>query len=72
MNRPLFGIVALSFAFLGVGCATTTARGARYSDAEVELAQRQAETETLARLASSSNDDIADSASTLARQHATQ
>ena len=71
MNRTLFGIVALSFAFLGVGCATT-ARGARYSDAEVELAQRQAETETLARLASSSNDDIADSASTLARQHATQ
>ena len=64
-------VVVLGFTVFGIGCATT-GPGPRYSDAEVELAQRHAEDETLARLASSVNTDIADAASTLARERATR
>jgi hypothetical protein len=64
-------IATLALSLLGVGCATT-AHGAGYSDAEVELAQRRAEDQALARLASSNNSDIADAASTLARERATR
>jgi hypothetical protein len=64
-------IFVLGFMVFGIGCATT-AHSPRYSDAEVELAQRHAEDETLARLASSVNTDIADAASTLARERATR
>jgi hypothetical protein len=61
----------LGMSVLTVGCATT-ARGDRYTDAEVEMAMRHAEDETLARMASSNNHDIADAASALARPHATR
>ena len=71
MNKTVIGTLALVFMVLGIGCATTT-QGSRYTDAEVEMAQRQAESETLARLASSSNDDVADSASTIARERTTR
>jgi len=56
---------------MGIGCATT-GPSPRHSDAEVELAQRHAEDEALARLASSANTDIADAASTIARDRATR
>jgi hypothetical protein len=63
--------IALELAVLGAGCATT-GPSPRYSDADLELAQRHAEDEALARLASSVNTDIADAASTLARERATR
>jgi len=69
--NKMIGIAALSFSLLGIGCATT-AHGPRYSDTEVEMAMRQTENETLARLAASNNNDIADAASTLARDRATR
>jgi hypothetical protein len=65
----LVGVLAL--AVMGIGCATT-GPSPRYSDAEIELAQRHAEDEALARLASSVNTDIADAASTLARARVTR
>ena len=71
MSRIAPRIVILAFTLFGIGCATT-GPSPRYSDAEVELAQRHAEDETLARLASSVNTDIADAASDLARQRATR
>ncbi|HEX3902491.1 MAG TPA: hypothetical protein VH853_06555 [Polyangia bacterium] len=64
-------IAALGFSLFGIGCATTT-HSSGYTDAEVELAQRRAEDQALARLASSTNTDIADAASTLARERATR
>ena len=64
-------IVVLAFTVFGIGCATT-GPGPRHTDAEVELAVRHAEDETLARLASSANTDIADAASSLARERATR
>jgi len=70
-NRTLTYLTAIGFAIFGLGCATT-GPGPRHTDAEVELAQRHAEDETLARLATSNNADIADAASTLARARATR
>jgi hypothetical protein len=64
-------IAALGFSLFGFGCATT-GHSPRYSDSDVELAMRRTEDETLARLAASNNNDIADAASTLARQRATR
>ena len=63
---------ALAFACLGLlvagsGCATTT-HGVGYSDNEMAVAQRRAEEETLARLAASNNEEIADTAQTMARE----
>ncbi|HVV51488.1 MAG TPA: hypothetical protein VHO06_17600 [Polyangia bacterium] len=54
-----------------VGCATTQ-HGARYTDAEVEMAMRRTENQTLERLATSNNTDIADAANSLARERAQQ
>jgi acyl-CoA synthetase (AMP-forming)/AMP-acid ligase II len=62
-------IIILAFATFGIGCATTSL-SPRHSDAELELAQRDAEDETLARLATSVSIDIADAASTIARERA--
>ena len=62
-------IVVLGLAVLEIGCATT-GPSPRFSDAELELAQRQAEDEVLARLASSFSSDIADAATTMARERA--
>ena len=70
-TRTVLKIAALGFSLFTIGCATT-GHSPRYSDTEVELAQRRAEDETLARLASSVNTDIADAASTLARERATR
>lgn len=56
------------FIFIG-GCATTQ-HGSPYTDAEVEMAINRTESETLARLAASNNDEIADAASALARERA--
>ena len=67
--KPLFRIAILAFTTFGIGCATT-GLSPRYSDAELELAQRDAETATLTRLASSVSIDIADAASTMARERA--
>ena len=64
-------VLALGLVVMGIGCATT-GPSPRHSDAEVELAQRHAEDEALARLASSANTDIADAASTIARDRATR
>jgi len=62
-------LVLLAFSAFGIGCATT-GPSPRYSDAELELAQRRAEDETLARLVCSVSTDIADAASTMARERA--
>jgi hypothetical protein len=62
-------IVVLAFAAFGIGCATT-GPSPRYSDAELELAQRQAEDDALARLVCSVSRDIADAAGTMARARA--
>jgi hypothetical protein len=62
-------IVILAFPVFGIGCATT-GPSPRYSDAELELAQRHAEDETLIRLASSFSTDIADAACTMVRERA--
>ena len=69
--NKMIGIAALGFSLLGIGCATT-AHSPRYSDNDVEMAMRRTEDETLARLAASNNNDIADAASTLARNRATK
>jgi len=54
------------------GCATTEQHGSRYTDAEVEMAMRRTEADTLARMAASSNDEIANAASYVARQRVTK
>ncbi|HEY5090406.1 MAG TPA: hypothetical protein VIK30_10570 [Polyangia bacterium] len=71
MFSRVIRLAVTSFALFQIGCATTGSSFV-HTDAEVELAQRQTEDETLSRLASSRNDDIADAASTLARQRATR
>jgi hypothetical protein len=64
-------VMVLAFTVFGIGCATTNSTP-RYSETDLELAQRHAEDETLARLASSVNTDIADAATSLTRQRATR
>jgi hypothetical protein len=71
MLLKVIRVAATSFALFQLGCATAGS-GPPHTDSEVELAQRHAEDETLARLATSYNTDIADAASTLARQRATR
>lgn len=71
ISKIAIHFVILAFTAFGIGCATT-GPSPRYSDAELELAQRHAEDEALARLSSSVNTDIADAASTLARERATR
>ena len=70
-TQMVLKIAALGFSLFTIGCATT-GHSPRYSDTEVELAMRRTEDETLARLAASNNNDIADAASTLARERATR
>jgi hypothetical protein len=70
-TQMIIRMVVLGFSVLGIGCATT-GHGSGYSDTEVEMAMRRTEDETLARLAASNNSDIADAASTLARDRATR
>ncbi len=64
-------VMAIGFMVLGIGCATA-GRPQVYSEAEMEAAQQRTEAETLARLATSNNNDIADAASTLARERVTR
>jgi len=70
-TKMILKIAALGLSLFTIGCATT-GRSPGYSDTEVEMAMRRTEDETLARLAASNNDDIADAASTLARSRATR
>ena len=74
MNRLaiIIGTVALGFSICAMGCATTGAHGSRYTDSEVEAAMRKTESDTLARLCASTNNDIADAAAFLARNRATR
>jgi hypothetical protein len=62
-------IVILALMAFGTGCATT-GPSPRYSDVELELAQRQAEDDALARLVCSVSRDIADAAGTMVRERA--
>jgi hypothetical protein len=71
MFSKVIRVAVTAFALFQIGCATTGS-GFTHSDTEVQLAQRQTEDETLARLASSANNDIADAASTIARERATR
>ena len=71
MNR-LIGTVALGFSVCGIGCATTATHGPRHTDGEVEAAIRQTEADTLARLCASPNNEIAEAAAFVARNHATR
>jgi len=70
-TQMVLKIAALGFSLLTIGCATT-GHSPRYSDTDVEMAMRRTEDETLARMAASNNNDIADAASTLARERATR
>jgi hypothetical protein len=70
-TKMILKIAALGLSLFTIGCATT-GHSPGYSDTEVEMAMRRTEDETLARLAASNNDDIADAASTLARSRATR
>ena len=70
-SKNIARILTLAFTVFGIGCATT-GHSPRYSDTEVEMAMRRTEDETLARMAASNNNDIADAASTLARDRATR
>ena len=69
VSNAVARIVVLAFTIFGMGCATT-GPSPRFSDAELDLVQRTAEDETLARLASSVSTDIADEAGTMARERA--
>jgi hypothetical protein len=51
MFSKVIRLAVTSFALFQIGCATV-GTGATHNDGEMELAQRQAEDETLARLAS--------------------
>jgi hypothetical protein len=70
-TQMIIKIAALGFSLFTIGCATT-GHSPHYSDTDVEMAMRRTEDETLARLAASNNNDIADAASTLARARATR
>ena len=70
-TQMVLKIAALGLSLFTIGCATA-GHSPRYSDTEVEMAMRRTEDETLARLAASNNNDIADAASTLARNRATR
>jgi len=68
-SNAVVRIVILAVTTFGMGCATT-GPSPLYSDAELELAQRRAEDQTLARLACSVSTDIADEAGTMTCERA--
>lgn len=70
MAKKLIRFLILGFMVSGVACAA--AGPAVRTDPEMELAQQRAEDAALARLAASSNRDIADAAGTLTRERATR
>jgi hypothetical protein len=65
IDSAILRVAAIAFAFLGFGCATVGAEEAP-NDPEMELVQKQAEDQTLARLSESASHDIADSAYAMA------
>ncbi len=67
----LLRVLAIGPMLSGIGCATA-GPSAIHTDAEMELAEREAEDATLARLSASSNHDVADAAGSLARGRATR
>jgi hypothetical protein len=70
INSAVLGIVAITFGFLGMGCATAGAQ--KTTDAQMEMIQKQAEEQSLARLVDSPSRDVADAASSLVRQRVTE
>jgi|HubBroStandDraft_6_1064221.scaffolds.fasta_scaffold249524_2 hypothetical protein len=70
LNSAVLGIVVITFGFLGVGCATVGAD--KTADAQMEMIQKQAEEQSLARLVDSPSRDVADAASSLVRQRITE
>jgi hypothetical protein len=63
-------IAAIAFGFVGIGCATAGAQ--KPIDPQMELVQKQAEEQSLARLVDSPSRDVADAASSLVRQRVTE
>jgi hypothetical protein len=70
-TKLMIRVMAVGLTISGIGCATA-GRPQVYAEAEMEVAQQRAEAETLARLATSNNNDIADAASTLSRERVTR
>ena len=70
IDSVVLRVVAIAFGFAGIGCATVGAE--KPIDPQMELAQRQAEEQSLARLVDSPSRDVADAASTLVRQRVTE
>jgi len=69
IRKSTLRFAAFAFLVFGVGCATS-GQPLVYTETEMELAQQRAEDDTFARLAASNSEEIADAASTLARERA--
>jgi hypothetical protein len=71
VRKTLIRVLTIGAMVSGLGCATAGAPVIQ-TDTEMKLAQQRAEDATLARLASSNNQDIADAAGSVARERATR
>jgi hypothetical protein len=70
IDSVILRIAAIAFGLVGIGCATVGAE--KPIDPQMELAQKQAEEQSLARLVDSPSRDVADAASSLVRQRVTE
>ena len=70
INSVMVRVAAIAFGFVGIGCATVGAE--KPNDPQMELIQKQAEEQSLARLVDSPSRDVAEAASTLVRQRVTE
>lgn len=70
IDKLILRVAAIAFAFAGIGCATVGAETS--NDIQMEMIQRHAEEQALARLVESPSRDVADAASTMVRQRATE
>jgi hypothetical protein len=70
IDSVVLRVVAIAFGLVGIGCATVGAE--KPIDPQMELIQKQAEEQSLARLIDSPSRDVADAASSLVRQRATE
>jgi hypothetical protein len=70
IDKVILRVVAIAFGFAGIGCATVGA--VKPTDPQMELAQKQAEEQSLARLVDSPSRDVADAASSMVRQRVTE
>ena len=64
-------VAAVAFGFLGIGCAALGAERPS-NDPQMELIQKQAEDQSLARLADSPSRDVAEAAHDMAHQLTTE